>query len=70
MAKLSKVGLAPPPPRPYSIIGLTPAATMPIDFEGQRYDLANLTESELSYLLQFPQQVPYLQTDNVGDVPV
>lgn len=45
----------------YEVIGLQPADTMPIEFDGQTYDLVSLSPSQLEYLLQFPDQVPYLK---------
>ncbi|WP_143092604.1 hypothetical protein [Arsenicibacter rosenii] len=44
----------------FSVTGLAPADEMPVYFEGKRYDLARLTDEEAEYLLQFPEQVPYL----------
>jgi hypothetical protein len=39
---------------------LAEAETMPIEFRGQRYDLKRLTAEELAFLLDHPDQVPYL----------
>ena len=45
----------------YQTIGLEESDHMPISFEGKTYDLANLTADEVHFLLQYPEQVPYLK---------
>lgn len=50
-----------PPGRSYDIVGLQLADHMPITFRGRDYDLASLSADELDYLLEFPEQVPYLK---------
>ncbi|GAB3958193.1 hypothetical protein GCM10028805_52060 [Spirosoma harenae] len=52
----SQLGAAPS----WKVVGLEPAESMPIQFEGRTYDLARLTDEEAQYLLTFPDQVPYL----------
>lgn len=44
----------------YQVVGLTPADTMPIDFAGRVFDLAALSDEDLAFLRQYPDQVPYL----------
>jgi len=34
---------------------------MPITFQGRDYDLASLSADDLDYLLDYPEQVPYLK---------
>ena len=34
---------------------------MPITFQGRTFDLARLSAEDLAFLLQYPEQVPYLQ---------
>lgn len=51
----------PVPGKPYQIVGLQLADQMPIHFEGRQYDLANLSDEELTYLLDHAAQVPYLK---------
>jgi hypothetical protein len=46
------------------IVGLQPAESMPIEFDGRRFDLANLSAEDEAFLRQYPDQVPYLATDN------
>ena len=46
------------------------ADTMPIEFRGRRFDLANLSDEDTAYLLQFPEQVPYLRKLNVSQPDV
>lgn len=56
----------PPAARAYTVIGLQCSESMPISFQGRDYDLAQLSDEDLAYLLTFPEQVPYLragQTD-------
>lgn len=50
----------------YVIVGLQMADQMPISFAGRDYDLANLSAEEVTYLLQFPEQVPYLKKLDVS----
>ena len=45
----------------YEIVGLQRLDTMPIEFNGRTYDLASLSDEDAAYLLQFPEQVPYLR---------
>lgn len=45
------------------ILSLQPAESMPIDFNGRLYDLANLSVEDEAFLRQYPDQVPYLVTD-------
>jgi hypothetical protein len=45
----------------YRTKGLEVSDYMPIRFEGRDYNLASLTADEVDYLLQFPDQVPYLE---------
>lgn len=45
----------------YTIEGLEKSSRMPILFNGQEYDLANLRPEDVVYLLGFPDQVPYLK---------
>ena len=47
--------------RNYTVTGLVPADRMPVQFDGREYDLASLTDEEAEYLLDFPEQVPYLK---------
>ena len=49
------------PAKNYQVVGLKLAKTMPIDFQGRIYDLADLSDDDLKFLLQFPEQVPYLK---------
>ena len=74
MAKTTKTGLdgheslqtgsegteAAPAPD-YEVVGLVKSDHMPVNFEGQTYDLANLSPDQAAYLLGFPEQVPYLR---------
>lgn len=52
-----------PSPRAYKVAGLKQSDTMPINFDGREFDLANLSEQDLTYLLKFPDEVPYLKTN-------
>ncbi|RIV20539.1 hypothetical protein DYU11_21070 [Fibrisoma montanum] len=47
--------------KPYQIVGLVLADSMPIKFAGRDFDLADLSAEELAFLLQYPEQVPYLR---------
>ncbi|QIP16808.1 hypothetical protein G8759_31285 [Spirosoma aureum] len=47
----------------YQVNGLspqTPDGPIPIEFRGRTYDLLHLSPEELAFLLQYPDQVPYL----------
>ncbi|GAB3177599.1 hypothetical protein GCM10027291_41710 [Telluribacter humicola] len=44
----------------YAVKGLQTLDRMPVVFRGERYDVANLSEQELTYLRQFPEAFPYL----------
>lgn len=63
MAKKPTEGTPPPATPSYEIVGLRTAESMPIEFRGRVFDLANLTAEEAAYLLGFPEQVPYLKTN-------
>ncbi|GAB4042213.1 hypothetical protein [Spirosoma litoris] len=45
----------------YQIVGLEMSDYMPIRFDGVDYNLANLTADEVDFLVQHPDQVPYLK---------
>jgi len=73
MAKATQPKVEPPQQvaRPYDIVGLQLADQMPIKFAGRDYDLANLSAEEAEFLLQYPEQVPYLQKKlNVSEASV
>ena len=62
MGKKDKPATGETPTAPdYEIVGLAPADHMPIQFDGQTYDLARLSADQAAYLLGFPDQVPYLK---------
>ncbi|MCX6216478.1 hypothetical protein [Spirosoma sp.] len=64
MAKPPKSPDAAPQPEAapaFDIVGLELAASMPIYFENRLFDLAHLSADEATYLLGFPEQVPYLR---------
>jgi len=46
---------------PYEVVGLDLSGEVLISFQGRTYDLKNLSEADLAYLLQFPTEVPYLR---------
>ena len=48
-------------PKPYQIVGLQPAESMPIGFQNRIWDLASLSAEDADYLLGFPKQVPYIR---------
>jgi hypothetical protein len=58
----SAKGTAGPSSRTYKINGLKTSDTMPISFDGRVFDLANLSDEDLTYLLKFPDEVPYLKS--------
>jgi hypothetical protein len=58
------------PARSYDIVGLQIADRMPIAFAGREYDLANLSAEDRDFLLQFPEQVPYLKKLDVSQASV
>jgi hypothetical protein len=43
------------------VVGLELREQMIIPFQGKDYDLANLTETEVAHLLQFPEGFPFIQ---------
>lgn len=43
------------------VVGLERSDYMPIHFDNRLFDLASLTPEDTAFLLQFPQQVPYLK---------
>ncbi|GAB3550616.1 hypothetical protein [Spirosoma fluminis] len=54
----------------YEIVGLQEADRMPIRFAGREFDLANLSAEDAYFLLQHPEQVPYLKKLDVSPAPV
>ncbi|GAB3956709.1 hypothetical protein GCM10028805_47420 [Spirosoma harenae] len=53
----------------YEIIGLQRQDHMPIEFEGNQYDLANLSDEQAAFLLQYPDKIPFLKATDSTSAP-
>jgi hypothetical protein len=50
------------PPKRYAVTGVVPTNDGKVVFRNRRYHLANLSDEDLAFLKQFPEEFPYLTT--------